>query len=64
MEEPTPYRVALTPWLIVHWQSPTQRTIIRRFRNRNDADNHLTTLRQLMPGADLKVIFEPPSPEL
>ncbi|MDF5728917.1 MAG: hypothetical protein PUP92_13045 [Rhizonema sp. PD38] len=37
-----------------------KRIIVRRFRNRNDADSHLATLRQLMPEADLKVVFDPP----
>lgn len=60
MEESTPYQTAITPWLIVQWHSPTERTVIRRFRSRNDADSYLVTLRQLMPLADLKVIFNAP----
>lgn len=43
LEESTPYRIALTPWIIVQWISPTQRTVVRRFRNRNDAESHLAT---------------------
>ena len=60
MEESTPYRIALTQWVIVHWHSPTERTVVRRFRSRNDAESHLATLRQIMPEADLKVVFDPP----
>ena len=59
MEEPTTYRIALTPWVIVHWLSPTQRTTVRRFRSRSDAEGYLSTLRQLIPEGDLKVVFDP-----
>ncbi|MEC4813623.1 MAG: hypothetical protein SAK29_10195 [Scytonema sp. PMC 1069.18] len=54
----TVYRTTLAPWAIVHWHSPTQREVVARYRNRNDADGHLTVLRRLMPKAELQVTFD------
>lgn len=61
MEEPGSYHIVYKPWVIVNWLSPTERVVMHRFRNRNDADGHLTVLRRLMPEADLKIVFEPPT---
>lgn len=58
MEEPGKYHTSPTPWVIVRWHSLTQRTVVRRFRSRNDADGHLAVLRRLMPNADLRVVFD------
>ncbi|NJM73775.1 MAG: hypothetical protein HC862_28685 [Scytonema sp. RU_4_4] len=52
------YRTALAPWAVVQWFSPTQRTVMNRFRSRSDADGHLTILQRLMPEADLRVIVD------
>jgi hypothetical protein len=54
----TAYRTTLAPWAIVQWHSPTHRTVVARFRNRNDADGRLTVLRRLMPEAELQVAFD------
>ncbi|MUH01151.1 hypothetical protein F7734_56355 [Scytonema sp. UIC 10036] len=52
------YRTALAPWIVVRLLSPTQQTVIGRFRSRSDADGHLAVLRRLMPDAELQVIFD------
>ncbi len=54
----TLYRAALTPWIVVHLHSLKERTIVARFRNRNDADGHLAVLRRLMPEAELQIAFD------
>ncbi|MUG96162.1 hypothetical protein F7734_29000 [Scytonema sp. UIC 10036] len=54
----TVYRTALTPWIVVHIHSLQKRTIVARFRNRNDADGHLAVLRRLMPEAELQIAFD------
>ncbi|MEC4814518.1 MAG: hypothetical protein SAK29_14765 [Scytonema sp. PMC 1069.18] len=52
------YLTMLSSWMVVHWLSPTERTVIARFRSRSDADGYLMILRRLMPKADLKVVFD------
>lgn len=52
------YRTALAPWAVVRKFSPTQITIVGRFRSRSDADGHLAILRRLTPDADFQVIFD------
>jgi hypothetical protein len=52
------YRTALAPWVVIRLLSPTQQTIVGRFRSRSDADGHLAVLRRLMPDAELQVIFD------
>ncbi|GAB1538228.1 hypothetical protein NUACC21_08860 [Scytonema sp. NUACC21] len=52
------YRTALAPWVVIRLLSPTQQTIVGRFRSRSDADGHLAVLRRLMPDAELRVIFD------
>ncbi|GAA6619404.1 hypothetical protein NUACC26_052170 [Scytonema sp. NUACC26] len=52
------YRTALAPWVVVRLLSPTQQTVVGRFRSRSDADGHLAVLRRLMPDAELQVIFD------
>lgn|GEM_PF-5734031 len=54
----TNYRTILAPWAVVRWLSPTDRTVVGRFRSRSDADGHAVALRRLMPRAYFDVIFE------
>lgn len=47
------------PWAIVMIQDAVQRSIITRFRNRQDADDHLRTIRRHMPQGFFEVVFDP-----
>lgn len=37
-----------------------QRTVVARFRRRNEAEAHLKILRQMNPDAEYAIIFDPP----
>ncbi len=58
MEESTPYRIALTQWVIVHWHSPTERTVVRRLRL--CIANQKWRYQSILAIAKVKVM--PPSP--
>lgn len=58
MRETKTYRTTLAPWAVVRCFSPTERTVMSRFRSRSDADGHLAVLRRLMPEANLQVIVD------
>lgn len=47
------------PWTIVMIRDAVQRSIIMRFRNRQDADDHLRTIRRHMPHGVFEVVFDP-----
>lgn len=50
----------LHPWCIIRLLPKMQRTVVARFRRRNDAEAHLKILRQLSPDAEYLIIFDPP----
>ncbi len=56
------YRASIMPWCVVQLLSDAQRTIVARFRKRNDATAHLQALQRLHPRATYEVIFMPPEP--
>ena len=56
------YRASIMPWCVVQLLSDAQRTIVARFRKRNDATAHLQALQRLNPRATYEVIFMPPEP--
>jgi hypothetical protein len=47
------------PWAIVMIQDAVQRSVITRFRNRQDADDHLRAMRQHIPQGVFEVAFDP-----
>ena len=51
------------PWTITIIRSATERHTIARFRNRQDADDHLRSLHRYLPNAQLEIVFEPPQVE-
>lgn len=51
------YRDRLHPWCIVRRLPNLQNITVGRFRKRNDAEEHLKTLRRLIP-ADYVIAFE------
>ena len=53
------HRERLNPWIIVRLLPKMQRIVVGRFRNWSDADGHLRILQQLIPGAELIVVFDP-----
>jgi hypothetical protein len=61
---PTPpsftYWNRLHPWCILRLLPKMQRTVVARFRRRNDAEAHLKILQQLNPDAEYLIIFDPP----
>lgn len=52
------YREKLYPWNVVRHLPNMQRITVARFRQRNDALEHLQVLRRLIPNANLTVIFD------
>jgi hypothetical protein len=50
------------PWAIVMIQGAVQRSIISRFRNRQDADDHLRAMRRHVPHGVFDVVFDPSEP--
>lgn len=50
------------PWAIVMIRDAVQRSTITRFRNRQDADDHLRTIRRHMPQGIFEVVFDPSEP--
>ncbi|MGB3519182.1 MAG: hypothetical protein WBA43_22205 [Elainellaceae cyanobacterium] len=50
------------PWAIVMIQDAVQRPVITRFRNRQDADDHLRVIRRHMPQSIFEVMFDPSEP--
>lgn len=53
------HRERLHPWIIVRLLPKMQTIVVGRFRNWSDADGHLRILKQLIPGAELIVVFDP-----
>lgn len=37
-----------------------QRTVVRRFRQRNEAEAHLRAMQRLTPDAECAIVFDPP----
>ena len=50
----------LHPWCIIRLLPQMQRTVVARFRKRNDAEAHLKILQQMNPDAEYVIIFDPP----
>jgi hypothetical protein len=46
------------PWAIVMIQNAVQPSVITRFRNRQDADDHLRAIRRHMPKGVFEVVFD------
>ena len=53
------YYQQLHPWCIIRLLPKMQRSVVRRFRRRNDAEAHMQTLRQLEPTATYDIVFDP-----
>jgi hypothetical protein len=47
------------PWAIVMIRDAVRRSVITRFRNRQDADDHLRVIRRHMPQGVFEVVFDP-----
>lgn len=50
------------PWAIIMIQDAVQRSTITRFRNRQDADDHLRAMRRHIPHGVFDVVFDPSEP--
>jgi hypothetical protein len=50
----------LYPWLIIRQLPQMQRVNVARFRQRSEAEAHLTALRRLTPDASYLILFDPP----
>ena len=53
------YQAKLHPWCIVRLLPKMQRVVVGRFRKGNDADEHIRSLRQLIPQGQFVVMFAP-----
>ncbi len=47
------------PWAIVRILPKAQRYVVARFRNRQDADDHLRVLQRFIPAATFEIVFDP-----
>jgi hypothetical protein len=54
------YRDRLQGWCIIQLLPNLQRVVVRRFRKRNDAEDHLKALRRLEPDAVFIILFDLP----
>ncbi|NEQ86387.1 MAG: hypothetical protein F6K26_41880 [Moorea sp. SIO2I5] len=52
------YSQRLYPWALIRLLPNMQRMVVRRFRNRSDAEGHLQALKRLMPDEKLIIIFD------
>ena len=52
------YSDQLNPWCIARLLPDMQRTVVNRFRRRNDAEAYLKLLRQMMPTATYTIVFD------
>lgn len=48
------------PWAIAQILPNLKTHILARFRNRQDADDHVRVLRRFVPKAVFAIVFEPP----
>ena len=53
------YQAKLHPWCIVRLLPKMQRIVVGRFRKGNDADEHVRSLRKLIPQGQFIVMFDP-----
>lgn len=53
------YQAKLHPWCIVRLLPKMQRIVVGRFRKGNDADEHVRSLRYLIPQGTFVVVFDP-----
>jgi hypothetical protein len=58
------YYNRLHPWCIIRLLPNMQRTVIARFRKRNEAEAHRNALQRLNPDAQYAIVFDPPDPQL
>ncbi|NET86311.1 MAG: hypothetical protein F6J94_31945 [Moorea sp. SIO1F2] len=56
------YSERLYPWVIMRLLPEMQRVVVGRFRNRSDAEGHLTALKLLMPDAKFVIVFDVGNP--
>ncbi|AOY81902.1 hypothetical protein BJP36_20315 [Moorena producens JHB] len=52
------YAHRLHPWAIVRLLPKMQRIVVRRFRNRSDAEGHMQALKRLMPDGNFVIVFD------
>ena len=57
-EATTIYQRQLHPWCIAQQLENMQNQVVARFRRRNDADDHLRILRQLIPSTRHAIVFD------
>jgi hypothetical protein len=53
------YKEQLSPWCIIRHLPNSQRLVVCRFRRRNNAEDHLRLLRQMIPNVSYSIIFDP-----
>ena len=51
------------PWAIARILPSTKAYIVARFRNRQDADDHLRVLYRFIPSATFEIVFDIPDEE-
>jgi hypothetical protein len=54
------YRKALHPWCVIRLLPQMQRSVVGRFRHRNEAEEFLTLLKRSNPDGDYLIVFDPP----
>jgi hypothetical protein len=56
------YRDGLSPWCIILLLPQMQRSVVARFRRRNEAEAHLQVLKRLNPDGQYEIVFDPIDP--
>lgn len=52
------YRDQLQPWCVVRFLPDARSIVVARFRRRNDAEAHQRILRQILPTATYRIVFD------
>lgn len=62
VREASNYWNRLSPWCIIQLLPRMQRSVVARFRKRNDAEAHLRALQRLNPTLHYEIVFDPLDP--
>ncbi len=59
-----PNALSERPWAIARILPSTKTYIVARFRNRQDAHDHLRVLHRFIPSATFEIVFDPVEEEV
>ena len=53
------YRARLFPWSVIRLLPDCQRSVLARFRKRNEAEEYVRSVRRVERGWDCEIVFDP-----